>query len=67
MGKEKYARGRSSEIFRLEDGKVLKLFFKEYPESDVTREFENTKIVKQDAHQSKFLKWWRKTIDMALR
>ena len=45
MGKEKYARGRSSEIFRLEDGKVLKLFFKEYPESDVTREFENTKIV----------------------
>lgn len=47
MRQEKYARGRSGEIFRLEDGKVLKLFFKEYPYDDVIREFTNTKIVSE--------------------
>ena len=41
---EKFARGRSSEVFRQEDGKVLKLFFPEYPEEDAVREFRNTKI-----------------------
>lgn len=40
----KFARGRSSEIFKLEDGKILKLFFKEYPIEDVEREYKNTII-----------------------
>jgi len=40
----KFARGRSSELFKLEDGKVLKLFFKEYPKSDAQKEFKNTMI-----------------------
>ena len=41
---EKFARGRSSEIFRLEDGRVLKLFFPDYPQEDAVREFKNTRI-----------------------
>lgn len=41
---DRYARGRSSEIFKTEDGKVLKLFFSDYPKSDAEREFKNTKI-----------------------
>ena len=41
---EKFARGRSSEAFRLEDGKVLKLFFEDYPEEYAKKEYQNTKI-----------------------
>ena len=41
---EKFARGRSSEAFRLEDGKVLKLFFEDYPKEFAEKEFKNTKI-----------------------
>lgn len=41
---EKFARGRSSEAFKLEDGKVLKLFFEDYPEEYAKKEFVNTKI-----------------------
>ena len=44
---EKYARGRSSEIFKLDDDKVLKLFFDGYPKSDADREFKNTKIASE--------------------
>jgi aminoglycoside phosphotransferase (APT) family kinase protein len=40
----RFARGRSSEAFRLEDGRVLKLFFSDYPRSDAEREFRNTRI-----------------------
>jgi len=39
-----FARGRSAEIIKLEDGKVLKLFFKEFPKEDAEKEFKNTKI-----------------------
>ena len=41
---EKFARGRSSESYRLDDGKVLKLFFKDYPKEYAEKEFKNTKI-----------------------
>ena len=41
---EKFARGRSSEAFKLEDGKVLKLFFEDYPEEFAQKEYKNTKI-----------------------
>lgn len=41
---EKFARGRSSEAFKLEDGRVLKLFFEDYPKEFAEKEFKNTKI-----------------------
>ena len=41
---EKFARGRSSEAFKMEDGKVLKLFFEDYPEEFAKKEYKNTKI-----------------------
>lgn len=41
---EKFARGRSSEAFKLEDGKVLKLFFEDYPREFAQKEYINTKI-----------------------
>ena len=41
---EKFARGRSSEAYKLEDGKVLKLFFEDYPKEFAQKEFKNTKI-----------------------
>ena len=44
---EKFARGRSSEAFRLEDGRVLKLFFEDYPEEYAKKEFSNTKIASE--------------------
>lgn len=43
----KFARGRSSEVFHLEDGRVLKLFFSDYPQSDALQEFKNTEIASQ--------------------
>ena len=44
---EKFARGRSSEAFKLEDGKVLKLFFEDYPEEYAKKEYKNTKIANE--------------------
>ena len=44
---EKFARGRSSEAYRLEDGRVLKLFFKDYPREYAQREFNNTRIASE--------------------
>ncbi|MDD4000048.1 MAG: aminoglycoside phosphotransferase family protein [Bacilli bacterium] len=40
----KFARGRSSEIFMLEDGRVLKLFFPDYSKAETEKEFKNTQI-----------------------
>ena len=41
---EKFSRGRSSEAFRLDDGRVLKLFFSDYPKEYAEKEYKNTKI-----------------------
>ena len=41
---ENFARGRSAEIFRTEDGKILKLFFPDYPRQYAEKEYRNTKI-----------------------
>ena len=41
---EHFARGRSAEIFRREDGKILKLFFPDYPREYAEKEYKNTKI-----------------------
>lgn len=41
---EKYARGRSAELFREGDGKVLKLFFDDYPREYAEKEYRNTII-----------------------
>ncbi|MBQ0036754.1 MAG: phosphotransferase [Firmicutes bacterium] len=41
---EKFARGRSSEAFKVEGNKVLKLFFEDYPEEYAKKEFKNTKV-----------------------
>ena len=41
---EHFARGRSAEIFRTEDGKILKLFFPDYPMEYAEKEYKNTKI-----------------------
>ena len=44
MEQEYFARGRFGEIMRTEDGKVLKLFFPEYPKEKAEAEFRNAKI-----------------------
>ena len=44
---EKFARGRSSEAFKLEDGRVLKLFFEDYPKEYAQKEYKNTKIANE--------------------
>ena len=36
---EHFARGRSAEIFRTEDGKILKLFFPDYPREYAEKEY----------------------------
>ena len=41
---EHFARGRSAEVFRTEDGKILKLFFPDYPREYAEKEYKNTKI-----------------------
>ena len=41
---ERFARGRSAEIFRTEDGRVLKLFFADYPKEFAEKEYRNTRI-----------------------
>lgn len=40
----KFARGRSAEVFRMEDGRVIKLFFEDYPREYAEKEYRNTKI-----------------------
>ena len=42
---EKFARGRSAEIFHVGDGKVMKLFFADYPKEYAEKEYRNTKAV----------------------
>ena len=44
---ERFARGRSAEIFRTEDGRVLKLFFADYPEEYAKKEYQNTRIASE--------------------
>ncbi len=44
---EHFARGRSAEIFPAGDGKVLKLFFKEYSKDYAEKEYRNTKVVSE--------------------
>ena len=39
-----FTHGRSAELYDLGDGKVLKLYFPEFPESDVDLEYNNTRI-----------------------
>lgn len=40
----KFARGRSSEIFRLDNEKVMKLFFKDFKIEDIDQEYQNSLI-----------------------
>lgn len=44
---ERFARGRSAELFRRPDGKVTKLFFEDYPREYAEKEFKNTKIASE--------------------
>ena len=44
---EQYARGRSAEVFREGDDKVMKLFFEDYPREYAEKEYSNTKIVSE--------------------
>lgn len=44
---ESYARGRSAEVFQAGEGKVLKLFFADYPREYAEKEYKNTKIVSE--------------------
>lgn len=41
---ERFARGRSAEIFHTGDGKILKLFFPDYPRQYAEKEYKNTMI-----------------------
>lgn len=44
---EQYARGRSAEVFREGEDKVMKLFFEDYPREYAEKEYRNTKIVSE--------------------
>ena len=44
---ERFARGRSAEVFRTADGKVMKLFFADYPRAYAEKEYRNTKIASE--------------------
>ena len=44
---DNYARGRSAEVFQTGDGKVLKLFFADYPREYAEKEYRNTCIVSE--------------------
>jgi hypothetical protein len=44
---ERFARGRSAEVFRTTDGKVMKLFFADYPRAYAEKEYRNTKIASE--------------------
>ena len=39
---DNYARGRSAEVFHAGEGKVLKLFFEDYPREYAEKEYRNT-------------------------
>ena len=41
---EYFARGRSAEIFQVGDGKIMKLFFSNYPREYAEKEYRNTKV-----------------------
>lgn len=44
---EYFARGRSAEVFRVDEGKIMKLFFEDYPREYAEKEYRNTKIVSE--------------------
>ena len=44
---ERFARGRSAEVFRVDEDKVLKLFFEDYPREYAEKEYRNTKIASE--------------------
>lgn len=44
---ERFARGRSAEIFRVGDDKVMKLFFSDYPREYAEKEYKNTLIASE--------------------
>ena len=44
---ENFARGRSAEIFRVDDGKIMKLFFADYPREYAEKEYANTIIASE--------------------
>lgn len=44
---DNFARGRSAEIFEIEGGKVLKLFFGDYPREYAEKEYINTRIASE--------------------
>ena len=44
---ERFARGRSAEVFRVDDDKVLKLFFEDYPREYAEKEYRNTKTASE--------------------
>ena len=44
---DRFARGRSAEVFRIDDGRVMKLFFADYPREYAEKEFRNTKIASE--------------------
>lgn len=44
---ERFARGRSAEVFRTADGKVMKLFFADYPREYAQKEYRNTQIASE--------------------
>lgn len=45
---DNFARGRSAEVFKLDDNKVMKLFFKEYPRENAEKEYRNTVIASNE-------------------
>lgn len=44
---DNFARGRSAEIFRTDDGKIMKLFFMDYPREYAEKEYKNTVIASE--------------------
>ncbi len=39
-----FARGRSAEVFRVDEGRIMKLFFEDYPREFAEKEYRNTQI-----------------------
>lgn len=44
---DNFARGRSAEVFRTDDGRIMKLFFADYPREYAEKEYKNTKVVSE--------------------
>ena len=44
---DNFARGRSAEVFRVGEGKIMKLFFEDYPREYAEKEYKNTKVVSE--------------------